>query len=187
LGNPSGYDALAAGNIWQNRIAEDWLACGFPVETHYGHGEPDIAVYFPESFPPHYHLRSRILRVVSSKALYLVPSKMRYGPEGKHSYATTRPIYRRDVVPEINYALANDAYGVVLTVVNIRNGVAEHAELDPKTFQVYNTSQRLNEDDRIKEYVPDLQSGSILEEDKEMGWTRITGFLGEPGYSSVLG
>ncbi len=69
---------------------------------------------------------------------------------------------------------------LILTVVNLRNGVAENVELNPKTFQLYTTSQRLNDDNVVKEYVLNVFGANVLDEDKQMGWTRMTDFP-EPG------
>ncbi|MBI3859231.1 MAG: hypothetical protein HY296_03180 [Thaumarchaeota archaeon] len=166
MGKPSGYDALAAGNIWQNRVAEAWAAEGYEVQVGWGHNQPDIVLPIAEVVPP---------AVVSVKTFFLVPSSQRYGPEGKHSYASGRTIYRREVIAEINYALTNGAYMLILTVINQRNGVAEHVLLNPKTFQAYATSQRLNDDSGDTELVIwDLDTPVWLEENKELGWERIT-------------
>jgi hypothetical protein len=166
LGKPSGYDALAQGVVWQNRVAEEWKAAGFEVSVGWGHDQPDIALSFPEGVPP---------VVVSVKTFNLVPSNLRYGRDGRHSYASARTITRKDVIAEIAYALSNRAYTVILTVVNQRNGVAEHVELDPTTFSQYTTSQRLNDDNGEREYtINDLMNPATQEASEGQGWTRIT-------------
>jgi hypothetical protein len=162
---PSGYDALANGLVWQNRIAEEWKAEGHQVTLGWGHDQPDIVLSFPYGLPP---------VLVSVKTFNLVPSNMRYGEDGRHSYASARTIRRKDVIAEIAYALSNPTYAVILTVVNQRNGVAEHVELDPTTFRQYTTSQRLNDDSAEKEYaIWDLRSPVILEVNEALGWKKI--------------
>ncbi len=147
-------------------MAEEWKADGFQVSVGWGHDEPDIVLRFPNDIPP---------VVVSVKTFNLVPSNQRYGKDGRHSYASARTITRKDVIAEVAYALSVKAYTVILTVVNQRNGVAEHVELDPTTFSQYTTSQRLNDDNGEREYtITDLMNPSTLEESTGQGWTRIT-------------
>ena len=163
---PSGYDALANGVVWQNRIGEEYKIEGHQVSLGWGHNQPDIVLSFPYGLPP---------VLVSVKTFNLVSSSMRYGDGGRHSYASARTISRKDVIAEIAYALSNPTYAVILTVVNQRNGIAEHLILDPLTFQQYTTSQKLNDDSAEKEYaIWDLRSPVILEVNETLGWKRIT-------------
>lgn len=165
LSKPSGYDALAQGVVWQNRIAEEWKAEGHEVSVGWGHSQPDIVLGFPYGLPP---------VVVSVKTFNLFPSTMRYGEEGRHSFASTRTIGRKDVIAELIYAQSVGAYTVILTVVNQRNGVVEHAELDLATFTQYATSQRLNDDRGERVYtITDLRNPERLDGNARQGWTRI--------------
>lgn len=165
----SGYDALAQGVMWQSRIAEEWQAEGFPVQLGWGHDQPDIVLGPPHGLPP---------VIVSVKTYNLRPSSMCYGDDGRHSFASARTITRQDVVAEIDYAIAHRAYMVILTVVNQRNGIAEHIELDPATFTRYATSQSLNDDSAPRAYiVRDLHSLEVLEVNEKLGWKRIAGSI----------
>jgi hypothetical protein len=170
LGEPSGYGALAAGNIWQNKVAEKWKAEGYDIWVGWGHDQPDIVLTFPDpkdqSHPPR--------AVVSVKSYSLVPSPYRYGEDGRHSHASCRTIYREDVLPELNYAIEDGLHEVVLTIVNQRNGVAEHVLLVPQKFSKYTTSQRLNDDSGDRELVLwDLIWPVVLDYDREAGWERV--------------
>jgi len=165
LGESSGYDALAAGNIWQFRTGERYREEGWDPQLGWGHSQPDIVLPIGNGRPP---------IVISAKSFYLVKSNQRYGLDGRHSHASTRTIYRREVAAEINYALTNGAYVLVLTVINQRNGVAEHAMIDPRAFQSYTTSQRLNDDSWDKELVIlDFEWVVWLEANKQLGWERV--------------
>lgn len=67
---------------------------------------------------------------------------------------------------------------VILTVVNQRNGIAEHIELDPAAFVRYATSQSLNDDSAPRAYiVRDLHSLEVLEVNEKLGWKRIAGSI----------
>ncbi len=147
----------------QSKVAEEYKAEGHHVSVGWGHNQPDIVLEFPYGLPP---------IVISVKSFKLVQSNMRYGEDGRHSYASARTIKRKDVIAEMTYALSTKAYTVILTVINQRNEVAEHVELDPATFSQYTTSQRLNDDNGKKEFVLDLSNEVTLEENKELGWAR---------------
>jgi ATPase subunit of ABC transporter with duplicated ATPase domains/predicted GNAT family N-acyltransferase len=60
-------------------------------------------------------------------------------------HAVARTIYRRDVAPELDYAVAKGV-PCELVVVNLRNGKRETIAID-SSFQYYTTSQELNRDE----------------------------------------
>lgn len=176
---PSGYDALARGNIWQARIADAWGDLGWGVQVGWGHDEPDIVTFSPTAFlddAPEKLVEpfGVVNQVVSVKTFHLVPSGERFDQTGKHSWAVARTIYRKDVLPEINFALSHGLNFVLLTIVNTRNEIVEHIEVDCGSFQRYTTSQQLNDDSRQKVYT--IQNASQTEEDTQLGWRRLKPF-----------
>ncbi len=170
---PRGYDGLARGNVWQQRIANVWKDLGFGVWVGWGHDEPDIVTFTdvmladdpPERLVEAYGV---VNHVVSVKTFHFVPSDQRFDEEGRHCWAVARTLYRKDVLAEVNYALSHRIGSVLLTIVNTRNEVAEHVELDCNSFQRYTTSQLLNNGNGPKEYT--LRNAVQVEEDTTLGW-----------------
>lgn len=197
MGKPSGYDALAQGVVWQQRVTDRWRELGFQVRSYWGHNEPDLVVdlecigealeLFPNGYPK---------VIVSVKTFYLVPSSERRGPDGRLSYASARTVSRKDVQAELGYAQSNyvlDREGkylfgpLFLTIVNTRNETVEHVSLNPWTFQGYTTSQRLNLDDWEKELsVIDIFDPRTLEENQSQGWRRVENPQYDPQVDSFV-
>lgn len=166
MGRPSGYDALAAGAIWQNKVVEAYRDSGVEVLVGWGHDQPDIVIPLPGPIPP---------VIIAVKSFTLVPSNQRRGADGRLSNASSRTVTRADVSAEVNYALLSKAARLILTIVNQRNGVCEHADLDYETFAYYSTSQRLNDDESgDREYaIWDPSDVVTLETNRQQGWARI--------------
>jgi hypothetical protein len=148
-----GYEALVIGHLWQHKAVCDLEAEGNYCKEAWGERDPDIIVYADEGL-------SKPLKVVSVKAYYLVPAKDRWtftpplaggglGGEGqavrRHSGASGRTIYRKDIQPEIN---ASRILGVPceLWVYNIRNGRGERVEIQDG-FERYAAGREISEDE----------------------------------------
>jgi hypothetical protein len=144
-------------------VAEAWRTAGFEVELGWSHDSPDVVLH---SNPP---------VTISVKSFNLVPSSMRYGSDGRHSFASARTIYRKDVEAEIGYYWSVGWGILLLTVINQRNGTAEHIELNPLDFKYYTTSQALNNDNGEKDLVVlNVKNPHYVAESEELGWWRIT-------------
>jgi ABC-type lipoprotein export system ATPase subunit/predicted GNAT family N-acyltransferase len=157
---PKGREAQARGHQVQGAIAQEYRDKGLFVRDLYEEGDPDIVLYGNKEM-------TIPTKVISVKAFYLVPSWMRYtsevaeGPvtsavtpfssetseeEKKMRHAVARTIYRRDVAPELDYAVAKGV-PCELVVVNLRNSKRESITID-SSFQYYTTSQELNRDEK---------------------------------------
>ncbi len=162
---PDGYRSIAEGAIWQQRVVDAYKEDGYPdVWVGWSHDQPDLVIFIPD-VPP---------IVIAVKSFTLVPSAERRGPDGRLSYASARTVTREHVAPEINYSLQAKAALCVLTVINQRNGVAEHIELHPEVFTSYTTSQRLNDNRGNRNLaIWDFADVVALERNDQQGWLRI--------------
>lgn len=151
---PDGYEALAKGILIQQQIADEYKKQGYIVECKFGDKEPDIILYEDEN-------KTKPIKVVSVKSFYLVPSNQRWTatplPDGsngrRQGFATTRMVYRRDILPEIEYALEHNV-PLELVLVNQRNMKRETIVLEGmmlKNFQKIASSQKLNQDKKEEE------------------------------------
>jgi ABC-type lipoprotein export system ATPase subunit/GNAT superfamily N-acetyltransferase len=149
---PDGYDALAKGVLIQQQIADEYRKQGYTVECNFGHDQPDIILYEDEN-------KTKPIKVISVKSYYLVPSNQRWTatplPSGevvwKSGFANARTVYRKDVLPELSYAIN---YGIEceLIVVNLRNGRRWSIRLD-KDFEKVTTPAWLSKDRAEEEEV----------------------------------
>jgi len=86
------------------------------------------------------------------KTFNLVPSAQKNNTNGRHVGVRSRTITRKDVLPEINFVIQGRISTVLLTIVNLRNNVAEHIVIfaykdwEHEEFQSYSTSQALNDE-----------------------------------------
>ncbi|MBC7091027.1 MAG: hypothetical protein H5T50_03845 [Nitrososphaeria archaeon] len=152
---PDGYEALAKGIIIQQQIADEYKKQGYIVECNFGDKEPDIILYADEN-------KTKPIKVVSVKSFYLVPSNQRWtatplpssssfsgGVVRRQGFATTRMVYRRDLAPEISFALQYNV-PLELVIVNQRNMKRQVIVLEGEKlrgFQSIASSQELNKDE----------------------------------------
>lgn len=131
-----------------------------------------FAQWRPEEFHPSRFITnpdSVIMGIVSVKCFTLVASNQRYSTEGTASNAVARTITRKDVLPEIQAARSYGMCEVLLTIINLRNGIAEHAIIYTPTFQKYTTTQYLNNDSNPRHYA--LTGIAVENWNQQMGYS----------------